>query len=302
MLGDQQLTARGGARRRKCLSFNDLHKKEFLQRKSLTGCPVKPFVFARLGEHGCFRILHPRQRDASERVEKSVERVAPLGQCQHVAAHDVGERVVQAPQVALLRPLCVFGSVPLVENVRQCRLADRANAIRFGDEVMRLKVVDGARLVSLNALGVVAPSVQQLAECARKQHRQVAQDELGVTTSDLDLVVEGEIVADERSRTSVDASGERLVMRVTQADHSADVLLLREVGDSRDLEQAEVAQAVASKGVSLLRDGESSVPHDLAQTLDQSEVRDGHPRIRGCGSGGFLNFRGFHGVTAAVQC
>ena len=247
-------------------------------------------------------VLNPRQRDASERVEKSVQRVAPLGKCQHVAAHDVGEAVVQAPQVALLRPLCVFGVVPLVENVRQCRLADRATAVSLGDEVMRLDVVESARLVSLDALGVVAPSVEQLTECARKQHGQVAHDELGVTTSDLDLVVESKIVADERGRASVDASRERLVVRVTQADHGADVPLLRKVGDSRDLEQSEVAQAVTSKGVSLLRDAESSVDHDLAQTLNEREVRDGHPRVRGCGSGGFLNFRGFYGVTAAVQC
>jgi hypothetical protein len=33
----------GGARRRKCLIINDLYKKEFLQRKSLTGRPAKLF-------------------------------------------------------------------------------------------------------------------------------------------------------------------------------------------------------------------------------------------------------------------
>jgi hypothetical protein len=54
--------------------------------------------------------------------------------------------------------------------------------------------------------------------------------------------------------------------------------------------------------VRLLRDGQASTADDLAQTLDEREVRDGHPRIRGCGSGSLLNLGGFHGVTAAVQC
>ena len=247
-------------------------------------------------------VLNPRQRYASDRVEKSVERVTPLRQREHVSAHNVGEGVVKTPEVFLLRPLSVFGVVPLVENVCQRRFAHRTAAVGFGDEVVSLNVLEGARLVGLDALGVVAPSVEQLSKRARKERGKVAQDKLGVTTSDFDLVVEREVVADERRRTSVDASGKRLVVRVTQADHSADVGLLREVGDSRDLEQSEVAETVTSKGVSLLRDGETSVADDFAQTLNQSEVRDGHPRIRGNGRGGLLDLSGFHGVTAAVQC
>ena len=298
----QRVTLARRARRRKCLILNELHKKEFLQRKSLTGFPAKLFEFARLGEHGGFCILHPRQRNASERVEKSMQSIATFRQRQHVSAHDVGERVVQTPQVALALPFLMLWSVPLVENVRQRSLTHSTAAIGFGDEVMRLKIVERTRLISLDALGIVAPSVQQFAEGSRQEHGQIAQDELGVTTSDLDLVVEGEIVANERSRTRIDASRKRLVVRVTQADHSADVLLLREVGDSRHLEKSEVAQTIASKGVSLLRDAESSVDHNLAQTLDESEMRDGHPRIRGRRSCDFLNVSGFDGMAAAVQC
>ena len=67
-----------------------------------------------------------------------MERIATLGECQHVAAHDVGERVVQAPEVALEFPLAVFGSVPLVENVRQCSLADRTATIGASEDVVRL--------------------------------------------------------------------------------------------------------------------------------------------------------------------
>ncbi len=48
---------RGGARRRKCLEMNDLHKKEFLQRKSLTGCPAKLFLFCPIRQARW--LLHP---------------------------------------------------------------------------------------------------------------------------------------------------------------------------------------------------------------------------------------------------
>jgi hypothetical protein len=177
-------------------------------------------------DHDGLGILNPRQRDASDGVEKSVQCVTAFRQRQHVAAHDVGERVVQAPEVALFRPLRVFGVVPLVENVRECGLAHCATAVSLGDEVVRLNVLEHARLISLDALGVVAPSVEQLAEGPSEEVRKVAQDELGVTTSDFDLVVKREVVADERRGTSVDASGKRLVVRVTQADHSPDVGLL----------------------------------------------------------------------------
>ena len=231
-----------------------------------------------------------------------MKRIATLGKCQHVAAHDVGERVVQAPKVALQFPLAVLGSVPLVENVSQCRLAHRAATIGASEDVVRFVVLERVSLIGFDALGVVAPSVEQLAESTREDVRKVAQDELGVTTSDLDLVVKGEIVADERSRASVDASGERLVVRVTQADDSPDVLLLREVRDARHLEESEVTETTTSEGVSLLRDGEASVADDLAQTLNEREVRDGHPRFRGQRSRGFLDFSGFDGMTATVQC
>ena len=198
----------------------------FCKEKSLTGCPVKPFCASQILDRDGLGVFRPRQRHASDRVEKSVERVTPFRQREHVSAHDVGEGVVKTPEVLLLRPLGVFGVVPLVENVRQCRLAHRAAAVSLGDEVMRLNVLERARLVSLDALGVVAPSVEQLSERARKERRKIAHDELGVTTSDFDLVVEREVIAHERRGTSVDASGKRLVVRVTQADHSPDVGLL----------------------------------------------------------------------------
>jgi hypothetical protein len=52
--------------------------------------------------------------------------------------------------------------------------------------------------------------------------------------------------------------------------------------------------------VSLLRDGETSVTDNLAQTLDEREVRDRHPRQRGQRSRDFLDFSGFDGMTATV--
>jgi len=190
--------------------------------------------------------------------------------------------------------------MPLVENVRQCRLAHCAATIGASEDVVRFVVFERVCLIGFDAFGIVAPSVQQLAESPSEEIRKVAHDELGVTPSDFDLVVEGKVVADERSRASVDASRERLVVRVTQADDSSDVRLLREVRNARHLEKTKVTETIASKGVSLLRDGETSVADDLAQTLDEREVRDGHPRFRGQRSRGFLDFSGFDGMAATV--
>ena len=256
----------------------------FYKEKSLTGCPAKPFCASQSLRDHQFRLcdfLLAGETNSCERVEQPVQRIATLGERDQVSAHDVGERVVQAPEVALEFPLAMLWRVPLVENVSQCRLAHRATTIGASEDIVRLVVLERVSLIGFDAVGVVAPSVEQLTESTREDVRKVAQDELGVTTSDLDLVVEGKVVADKRSRASVDASRKHFVVRVTQANDSPDVLLLREVRDTRYLEQAEVTETATSKGVSLLRDGETSVADDLAQTLDEREVRDGHPRIRG---------------------
>jgi len=275
----------------------------FCKEKSLTGCPVKPFCASQSLRDHQFRLcdfLLAGETNSRKRVEQPVQRIATLGKRDQVSAHDVGERVVQAPKVALQFPLAVFGSVPLVENVRQCSLAHRTATIGASEDIVRLVVLERVSLIGFDALGVVAPSVEQLAESTSEDVRKVAQDELGVTASDFDLVVEGEVIADKRSRASVDASGKHFVVRVTQANDSPDVLLLREVRDTRDLKQAEVTEPTASKGVSLLRDGETSVTDNLAQTLDEREVRDRHPRQRGQRSRDFLDFSGFDGMTATV--
>ena len=241
-------------------------------------------------------------RDPRERVEQCVECVRATRQGHRVTAQDIGEGVVKAPQVALGTPNRVFGIVPLGDHIRKRSLGNRAATERLNDSVMSVLVVDRAGLIRLDTLRVIAPRRGQLTECASEEHRKIAQDELRVPTSNLDLVMEREVIADERRGASVDASGKRLVVRVAQADHSPDSLGKREVGNASDLKQAKVALTITRKSVTLLHDFKASGCDSLAQTFDDARVRDRMPRLRGVRGDAVCDLLGRNFVAAAVEC
>ena len=259
-----------------------------------------------LGSHdhclGLLRLCLDRLlgRDACQRIKQGVESVRPTRQCHCITAQDIGEGVMQAPEVALGTPNIVFGFVPLGHHIGERSLGDRAATIGLHDQIVSVPVRNRAGLVGLDALGVIAPCAGELTERASEEHRKIAQDELCVTTSDLDLVVEGEVVADERRGASVDASRERLVVRVTQTNHSSNSLGKREVLEASDLKQAKVPLTITSESVTLLHDFEASSVDDFAQAFDQARVRDRMPRISGVRGDGVGDLLRGDFVTAAV--
>ncbi len=221
-----------------------------------------------------------REVQTRERVEDAVQALAALGQRDEVALVDLGEGVVQRPEVAR-GEVFVQGLFPLVENVRDHRLANRASAIAAEDKGASLIIGQGRLGVLGDASLVAGPHIAQLANRTRNNLRQVAQDVDGVTASQRDFVVKREVRANERSVARANASGEALVVRVAEADNRA---RLRSLLAHVDLEKAEVALTETSGRVQLLLDVEASVFHLLAEDADEVSVRNRLVAFRPVGS------------------
>lgn len=224
-----------------------------------------------------------REVQTRERVEDAVQALAALGERDEVALVDLGEGVVQRPEVAR-GEVFVQGLFPLVENVRDHRLANRASAIAAQDEGASLIIAQGRLGVLGDASLVAGPHIAQLANRTGNNLRQVAQDVDGVTASQRDFVMEREVAANERSVARANASGEALVVRVAEANNRA---RLRSLLAHVDLEKAEVALTETSGRVQLLLDVEASVLHLLAEDADEVSVRDGLVAFRPVGRSNF---------------
>ncbi len=115
---------------------------------------------------------------------------------------------------------------------------------------------------------------------------------------EFDLATEAQVVTHEHARTGGDASGERLVVAVAQAEHPAVVL----VGlVALDLHQAEVAQAIMTEAVRLGADGEAVAADDALYLFDQLDVWDGRPGGRGSWRGYVDDLVTFGGFGTAVE-
>ena len=273
-------TIPGGARRRKPLRMSNLRKPESCQAKTSPHVSrARLMLGGMLGrnENRILRLYDLLSRDPCERIEEGVKCIRATRECHRVTAQDIREGIVKPPEVALGTPNGVFGVVPLLDNIRKRSLGNRAATIGANDHIVRFLVAKLAALVGIDTLRVIAPCRGELTERTREEHRKITKDELRMTTSDLDLVMEGEVIAHERRGASVDTSRERLVVRVTQADNRADTLRKGEVGNARDLEKSEVALTIASQSVTLLHNFHARISDDSAQALDEARVRDRMP-------------------------
>ena len=210
-----------------------------------------------------------REVQTRERVEDAVQRFAALGQGDEVALVNLGERIVQRPEVAR-GELFVQGLFPLVENVRDHRLANRTSAIAAQDESASLIIGQGRLGVLGDANFVARPHIGQLANRTRNDLRQVAQKVGRVTAMQRHLVMEREVGANERSVASAKASGKALVVRVAEANDGPRRTLLAHI----NLEKPEVTLTETGGRVQLLLDVEASVFHLLAENADEVSVRD----------------------------
>jgi len=216
-----------------------------------------------------------RQVQTGERIEDAVQGLAPLGQGNQVALVNLGEAIVQAPQVAR-REFFVRGLLPLVEHIGNHRLANRPRPIAAENEVARFVIRQGRLGVLRHARFVLRPHIAQRANRARNDLRQVAQEVRRMAATENNLVVENEVAANERSVARADASGETLIVRIAEADNGARRASFAHI----DFEQAEVTLAEAGGGVNLLLDREARGLHLIAEDANEVSVRDRLVRIR----------------------
>lgn len=224
-----------------------------------------------------------------------MQSLAALGQGHKVALVNLGERIVQGPEIAR-GEIFVIGLLPLRQNVGDLSLADGTSTVAAQDEGIGLVVAQTLCRVRSNTVFMLRPSVAQLANRTGNDLRQVAHEVRRVATTQHNLVVEDEVVANERSIARHDASGEALVMRVAQTDDGASGASLAHV----DLEQAEVTLAEASDGVQFLNDGELRGLELLAEHGDEIGVTDGLIRFRPLRGGNLLEIRQGDGVVFAT--
>jgi hypothetical protein len=235
-----------------------------------------------------------REVETREGVEDAVQSLAPLGQRDQVALVHLGEGVVQGPEVARGK-LLMRGLLPLVENVGNHRLANRASAIAAQDEGASLVIGEGRLLVLGNAGLLLVPHIGERANSTRNDLRQVAQHVGRVATSEHNLIVENEIGADERSIASAEASREALVMRVAETHNRARGTSLAHV----DLEKTEVTLTETGSGVQFLLDRETRKLHLLAENRDEIRVRD---RLISLGSVGGRNLGEIGKADLGIVC
>ena len=205
--------------------------------------------------------------------------LAPLGQRDEVALVHLGEGVVQGPEVARGK-LFMRGLLPLVENVSNHGLANRASAIPAQDEGASLVIRQGRLLVLGNAGLLLVPHIGERADSTRNDLRQVAQDVGRVTASKHNFIVEHQIGADERRITSAEASREALVMRIAQTYNRARRASLAHV----NLEKAKVTLAETSSRVDFLLDRETRKLHLLAENRNEIRMRYRLIRLGSIGS------------------
>ena len=204
-----------------------------------------------------------------------MEGLAALGEREQVPLVNLGEGIMQGPEIARGK-LLVRGLFPLVENIGNHRLADCARPIATQDQVARLLIGKLLALIGRDARLVLRPHIGQGANRAPDNLGQVAQHVGRVATGEHNLIMKNEIAANEGSVARADASGEALIVRVAQADDGASGASLAEV----NLEKAEIPLTETRDRVQLLLDREISRAHIVAEDRNEVRVRDGLIRRR----------------------
>ena len=196
-----------------------------------------------------------------------MQSLAALGQREEVALVNLGEGIVQRPEVARGKVLMIR-LLPLRENVGNLSLADCTSAIAAQDQRVGLLVVKLRCVVARDAGFVARPHIAQLANGTRDDLRKIAENVRRMTTTKHNLVVKDQIVTNEGRIASHNASRKALIVRVAKANDSSRGTLLAHI----DLKQAEVTLTEASRSVKLLDHVEIFILELLAKDRDEIRV------------------------------
>jgi len=155
------------------------------------------------------------------------------------------------------------------------------STISLANQETRLLVGDVRVTISVETLVLKCPLVGELADSARNDLRQVAEDVLRVTASQLGFTAERQVVTHKNRCAKSDGSRKAFVMCVTQA-HNRRIILRRQILPF-NAEQAEITLAVTSESVRLLFDSHLGRVESATHLINQVLVRDRCPSLGALG-------------------
>jgi hypothetical protein len=190
----------------------------------------------------------------------------------------MGESIVQGVHIPLGKVI-VFGSMPLLDNIRNLSLADRTILVGTNYEVMGLLIAKLIFLVRLDALLVTRPSLGHLAKSPCDNLREIIKNVLGMPTSESHFVGKDKVGANERCVAHAQTCGKALVVRVAKTKDRASIIIVS--FSSLDVEQAEVALTKAMKRMVGIYNFPSVVLDLVLHSINEKRVTDWSPRL-GC--------------------
>lgn len=230
-------------------------------------------------------------------IEQPVKGFGAAGQFMEVALERFGERIEKAPDIPGLEVLMTWHT-PFMQHQRDVTIGTNADIQGTDHEIVGCAIIQIGELVAGDAAVLMVPALHQFADCPLHELWQVTQDESGVFAGEFHFAAEGEVVTAKNRGTGNDASGEGLVVTVSQTEHPAVIL----VGHTAlDFHKAKVAHAVVGKAVCLRADGEAVAADRAFHMIHQFDVRDGSPAFGGARCGDVDDLMTFGGASTAVQ-
>ena len=163
---------------------------------------------------------------------------------------------------------------------------------------MGFDVGDVRLFVGGDAFVLIVPFGKQESDGTTHQLGEVPDDEPSVFAGEFDFPTEGEVIANEHTGTGDDASGDCLVVAVTESEHPA-IIIAGFLG--MDFHEAEVALALVGQRMGLVADPQVGGGQGSLDRGDQLVMWDGTPAIGGPGCVDGADFIEVHMRGSAVK-
>ena len=201
--------------------------------------------------------------DPAVTVHETMKGLRALGQLVKVALQHLGEGVEHRPRIARFE-LRVVRRVPLINHLANLRACASTSAERLDDDIVRLGTGQPVIAVCVEAVLLQTPCVTQLADGAGHQLWQIAEDVNRMLAAQLNLAVEGKVIADKNIRTKRKRRWESFVVRITQPHDCTVILRLTGFTTSADAKQTEVPICIVSESMTFLKDSHIRTAQTIA--------------------------------------
>jgi hypothetical protein len=189
---------------------------------------------------------------------------------------------------------------PVIEDSRDLGRGDRPAICRPDNDVVGLAVVESQLAVCADAVFHADEFITELANRAGGQLTEIPDCKPGVFAANLDEAGKREVVADENPGAGDEASGEGLVVTVSQADDPA-VSVPGNVTAGVDFQDAKISVSFVADGVSLGEDGKPGFGELGFHFFHQMTVGQRKPRVGRSGRRNVEQRLAFDDPAAAVE-